>query len=153
MNLRGAKLVVAMLWAAAVKSAADPEGAATMQLVEITINKVEVGVRRDDDADVFVGFCPRFNSYSQGETKEEALEAIADAVCLKLRTAFDHGRIVQVLRQAGFEKFSSGTNGATPSPDDEFVAVKFKEGVEVSEIPIRVPLGALLHQRSFECQQ
>ena len=123
-----------------------------LQLVEITISKIEIGVRRDDEANVFVGFCPRFKSYSQGETKEEAIEAVTSAVCMKLKTAFDHGRISQVLNQAGFERFILGPNGTAPAADDEFVSLKFKEGVEVSDIDIRVPLGALLHQRSIECQ-
>ena len=74
------------------------------QLVEITINKVEVAVRRDDEADVFVGFCPRFQVYSQGETKDEATEAVASAISLRLITAFDHGRIEKVLGQAGFDR-------------------------------------------------
>ena len=115
------------------------------QVVEITINQVKFGVRRDDESDVFVSFCPRFDVYSQGETKEQALEAAADAVCLRLVTAFEHGRFDKVLRQAGLERIVPGAN-ADPL-NDEFVSLKFKDGVEVSERPIRVPLGALLHQR------
>jgi predicted RNase H-like HicB family nuclease len=111
-------------------------GAITMpQVVEITINKVEVAIRHDDDADVFVGFCPRFKVYSQGETQEEALEAVGSAVALRLSTAFEHGRINTILRQAGFERIAKSSNGsAPPSPDDEFVAFRFKEGVAVKEI-------------------
>ncbi|HUA18378.1 MAG TPA: type II toxin-antitoxin system HicB family antitoxin [Bryobacteraceae bacterium] len=122
------------------------------QLVEITINKVEFAVRHDDDADVFVGFCPRFKVYSQGESRAEALDAVQGAVVLRLATAFEHGRLDKVLRQAGFDRLTSGSIGRSPSPDDEFVAVTFKEAVEVTERDIRVPLGAFLHQRSIECQ-
>jgi hypothetical protein len=43
-----------------------------------------------------------FGLYSQGETKEEALEAVLSAISLRLITAFDHGRFHTVLRQAGF---------------------------------------------------
>jgi predicted RNase H-like HicB family nuclease len=123
-----------------------------LQLAEITINGVQIGVRHDADADVFVGFCPRFKVYSQGETKEEAREAVTSAICLRLSTAFEHGRIVKILRDAGFERLVSGSKGGVPSPDDEFVAFKFKNNVEVTETNIRVPIGALLHQRSIECQ-
>ena len=122
------------------------------QIAEITINKVEVAIRRDDEADVFVGYCPRFQVYSQGETKEEAIEAVNSAVCLRLSTAFDHGNFNTILRQAGFERIAPGVS-QRPCPDDEFVAIEFKEGVEVSEMEIRVPIGAFLHQRSTElCQ-
>jgi len=121
------------------------------QLVEITINRVQVGVRHDPDADVFVGFCPRFEVYSQGETKEQALEAVTGAIVLRIGTAFDHGRLDKILRQAGFDR-STTTGAKVASPDDEFVAVTFREGIEVTEVGIRVPLGALLHQRNKECQ-
>src|SRR5271169_5154244 len=106
------------------------------QLVEIMINGVQIGVRHDTDADVFVGFCPRFKVNSKGETKEEAREAVTSAVRLRLSTAFEHGRIVKVLRDAGFERFVSGSTGTAPSPDDEFVAFRFKHNVEVTETNI-----------------
>jgi len=123
------------------------------QLVEIIINKVQIGVRQDEDANVFVGFCPRFKVYSQAETKEDAREAVKSAVCLRLATAFEHGHIVKILRDAGFERFVSGEIEQTPALNDEFVAFKFKDNVEVTEANIRVPIGALLHQRSIEeCQ-
>jgi predicted RNase H-like HicB family nuclease len=122
------------------------------QIVEITINKVELAVRRDDDADVFVGFCPRFKVYSQGVTSEEALDAVTGAVVLRIATAFEHGRLDKVLRQAGFDRLASGSTERWPSPDDEFVSLRFKDAVEVTERDIRVPLGALLHQRSIECR-
>jgi predicted RNase H-like HicB family nuclease len=122
-------------------------------LVEITINKVQIGVRHDEDANVFVGYCPRFKVYSQGETKEDAREAVTSAIGLRLATAFEHGRIVKVLRDAGFERFVSGAASRALTPDDEFVAFKFNKNVEVTEMNIRVPIGALLHQRSIEeCQ-
>jgi len=120
------------------------------QVVEITINNVQFAVRHDEDAGVFVSFCPRFNVYSQGETKDEAIEAATDAVCLRLGTAFEHGRFDKVLRQAGLERI--GSADSTPSEKDEFVSVRFMDGVEVMERAIRVPLGALLHaRRSTEC--
>src|SRR5258708_1143379 len=124
------------------------EGAITMlqQLVEITINGVQIGVRHDAEAGAFVGFCPRFKVYSQGETKEDAREAVTRGIRLRLSTAFEHGRIVKVLRDAGFERIVSGSTGAVPAPDDEFVAFRFRNNVEVTETNIRVPIGALLHQ-------
>lgn len=122
------------------------------QIAEIIINRVQIGVRKDEEAQVYVGFCPRFKVYSQGETKEDAREAVTSAICLRLSTAFEHGRITKILRDAGFERFCSGPSTSL-SPDDEFVAFKFQENVEVTETNIRVPIGALLHQRSIEeCQ-
>jgi predicted RNase H-like HicB family nuclease len=122
------------------------------QIAEILINRVQIGVRKDEEAQVYVGFCPRFKVYSQGETKEDAREAVTSAICLRLSTAFEHGRITKILRDAGFERFVSGPSTSL-SPDDEFVAFKFQDNVEVTETNIRVPIGALLHQRSIEeCQ-
>lgn len=125
------------------------------QIVEITINKVAIAVRRDEDADVFVGFCPRFQVYSQGETKEEAVEAVTSAISLRLVTAFEHGRMETVLRQAGFDRFAEGSSSSPRfNMDEEFIALQTREGVDVTEVPIRVPLGAFLQQRSTTpCQR
>src|SRR5579872_1098557 len=122
------------------------------QFVEVVINKVQVAVRRDDDAEVFVAFCPRFQVYSQAETKEEAIEAVSSAITLKIVTAYDHGRIDKVVRQAGFERLGPGITSSRLPPELEFVSLDFKQGVEVSEIGIRVPIGALLQSRNNECQ-
>jgi predicted RNase H-like HicB family nuclease len=123
------------------------------QIAEIVINKVEIAVRRDDDADVFVGFCPRFQVYSQADTKDEAVEATASAVSLRLVTAFEHGRMEKVLRQAGFDRIADGASSPRFNMDEEFIALRLREGVEVTEVGIRVPLGAFLHQKSIECQR
>jgi predicted RNase H-like HicB family nuclease len=123
------------------------------QIVEITINKVEVGVRRDDDADVFVGFCPRFHVYSQADTKDEAIEAVTSAISLRLITAFEHGRMEKILRQAGFDRLISGSNEPRFNFEEEFVSLEVREGVEMTEVGIRVPLGAFLHQRRINCPQ
>ena len=122
------------------------------QLVEITINRVEIAVRRDEEADVFVGFCPRFEVYSQADTKDDAIAATTDAVCMRLATAFDHGRVDKILRRAGYERLPSGEIGLPSASNEEFVALTFKEGVEVTEVGIRVPIAALLHERSIACQ-
>lgn len=127
------------------------EAKAMAQLAEIAINRVRIGVRRDEEAGVFVGFSPRFQVYSQGETKEDALEAVTSAIGLRLATAYEHGRIDKVLRQAGFE--ASALNGSSVlSPDDEFIQLTFTPDTEVTEVGIRVPLGALLQQEKMQCR-
>jgi len=119
------------------------------QIAEIIINNVKVAVRHDDDAGVFVGFCPNFQVYSQAETKDDAIAAVNSAVCLRLLTAFDHGTFHTILRQAGFERIAPGVS-QRPCPDESFIEVHFKEGAEVSEMDIRVPIGALLQQSTIE---
>jgi predicted RNase H-like HicB family nuclease len=121
---------------------------AKMATIEFTIN-VNCQIRHDDDAGVFVSHCPTLNVYSQGETEEEALEAIKEAVSLHVTTAFDFARLDKVLRKAGFEKFSPDqAMGAVESPG-EFVKVELRK--DVKDFPISLPFHLRADSRQYAC--
>lgn len=104
-------------------------------------------VRYDAEAGVFVSHCPALKLYSQGDTAEEANEAIKSAVSLYVETAYNFDRLDQVLRRAGFHLVPPGSQ--LPS---EFIAVKH-EG-DVREIDISVPVTLLSsHDSPSECLQ
>ena len=69
--------------------------------LEIIVN-VKGAVRHDNDADVFVGYCPALCIYSQGDSIEEASEALKSAVTLYLSTCYQRGQLDHALRVAGF---------------------------------------------------
>ena len=52
------------------------------------IIKLILAFRHDQEANVFVGFCPNLNIFSQGSTQKESEESLRSAVCLFLK----HGR-------------------------------------------------------------
>ena len=106
------------------------------------------GVRHDEDAGVFVSFCPRLEVYSQGETHEEAVEAIKGAITLRLSTAFDHNRLDRILRKAGFQSIQQGQ--AILTEPEEFVHdVDVKMDKDYTEVPVEVPLTLLAAQSQF----
>jgi len=108
-----------------------------MATIEFTINmNCEVGY--DQDTEVFVSHCPTLDVYSQGETEEEALDAIKSAVTLHVTTAFDFQRLDRVLRKAGFEKIESSGAERPATDSREFVSVRVKP--EMKQVPISLPL-------------
>lgn len=125
------------------------KGITNMATIEFTIN-VTCQIRRDDDAGVFVSHCPRLNIYSQGETEEEALEAIKEAVTLHVTTAFDFNRLDKVLRKAGFEKFTLNQVMDAVELPTEFVKVQMRK--DVKDFPISLPLRLrVADQRQYAC--
>jgi predicted RNase H-like HicB family nuclease len=119
-----------------------------MATIELTIN-MECGIGRDEDADVYVSHCPALNVYSQGETEEEALEAIKSAVSMHLTTAFDFNRLEKVLRKCGFEQMRSAGDFIEPSKDLNFVRVRkvSRPDATIKQVPITVPLRVLPQQQ------
>ena len=64
--------------------------------------QLKAAIRRDDDAGVFVSFCPALKIYSQGETKREAKEALTSAVRLFIDGCLGRGILDRMLRELGF---------------------------------------------------
>ena len=108
------------------------------QSISIAV-KVNVTVEPDKEAGVFVSHCPVLRIFSQGETEEQAKEAIEEAITLHLKTAFRFGRLHQLLLRAGFNQM----RGAMKLPDldayDQYVAVKH-HGDSRKQFEIEVPL-------------
>ena len=119
---------------------------ANVSNVQIVANLIGL-VRKDTEADVFVSHCPSLGLYSQGETEDEAVEAIRSAVHLYLDAAYAHDRLDLVLRRGGFRPIEPGT--PQPQPFDEYVAIGAQEAKQVE---IKVPL-TLVAAAQAGCQQ
>ena len=90
-------------------------------------------VRHDAEAAVFVSHCPALGVYSQGESEEEAREAIKSAATLYVEAAYDFDRLDQVLRRAGFRRVAPGSQ---PPEASDFIAVAENDAGAVHS-PIR----------------
>lgn len=49
----------------------------------------------------FVSGCPALDVYSQGETREEALDNLGEALQLFLESCYERGTLEQVLKRCG----------------------------------------------------
>ena len=57
------------------------------------------GVRRDEQAGVYVSYAPALDLYSQGATEADTLRAMESAVRLYIRTAYEEGILEKVLKR------------------------------------------------------
>jgi predicted RNase H-like HicB family nuclease len=55
----------------------------------------------------FISWCPVLDLYSQGETREKAVENIIEAVQLFVLSCFERGTLDEVLKQQGFRRIGS----------------------------------------------
>jgi predicted RNase H-like HicB family nuclease len=126
-----------------------------MATIEFTI-KMNCRVGHDEDSDVYVSHCPTLDIYSQGESEEEALEAIKSAVTMHLTTAYDFNRLEKVLRRAGFERIAGeGRSEEGASDEAEFVRVRqLKPEPKFKDVAITLPLRLVpqLSQYASACQ-
>jgi len=58
--------------------------------------------RNDNVAEGVVSYCPALNVFSHGKTKEEAKEALSNAIRLFLETCYQRNTLGDILRKAGF---------------------------------------------------
>ncbi len=105
--------------------------------------RLKAGIKRDEEAKVWVSYVPALQLYSQGTTKARAKRAIASAVSLFLTTAYEHGVWDKALRNVGL---TPTPTGQPPGPDSEFVTFYEEEILEqahfgeVFDIPAVLPL-------------
>ena len=59
-------------------------------------------VSHDPEIDEYVSCCPALELYSQGTTREHALNSIHEAITMFLRNCHERGTLNQVLHDAGF---------------------------------------------------
>lgn len=74
--------------------------------------RLNVTVRRDQAAGVYVSYAPALDIYSQGETSEHAIRAIEGAMRMYLITALEEDKIGRVLKRFG----EAVTPGIGPEP-------------------------------------
>lgn len=85
------------------------------------ILKLMLAFRHDQEANVYVGFCPNLNIYSQGATEQEAEKALDSAISLFIK----NGGLNKLLEQKGFNKmeFLVGGRRANSVPIENFNSV------------------------------
>jgi predicted RNase H-like HicB family nuclease len=108
------------------------------QSISIAV-KVKVTVEPDKEAGVFVSHCPVLRMFSQGDTEDEAKEAIEEAIGLHLKTAFRFGRLHQLLIRAGFDHMRGGMTASDLEACDQYVSVEHHSD-DQKEFEIEVPL-------------
>jgi predicted RNase H-like HicB family nuclease len=115
--------------------------------------RLQFVTRRDDEANVYVGYCPALKLYSQGTTEQEAGEAVVSAVKLFLVACYERDLLHSALRTRGMTRASSMV--AAQIKNDEN-----KEFVSISERPFDkefwrdVPINLLAAQEvSNSCLQ
>ena len=50
----------------------------------------------------YVSYCPALDIYSQGESEEEAIAMLAEAIEMFIKSCFDRGVLFQVLEDCGW---------------------------------------------------
>ena len=73
--------------------------------VKVSVN-LQVALRLDGDA--WVGYCPSLDMASQGDTEEEALNAVKEAVELWFESCLERGVLAQALEESGFKRVIHG---------------------------------------------
>lgn len=110
--------------------------------------KLSIKIRPDDEAGVFVSQCPLLNIFSQGETEEEAKEALQEAVTLQLRALYKFDRLHQVLTRSGFTMGEMGASPDLTNYPGQFVGV-MEQNAKSMEIEVPMTLvAAAAAQRS-----
>ena len=69
--------------------------------IQITA-QLDVGVRWDEQARVFVSYAPALQLYSQGPSEEEAFRAIESAIRMYIVTAHEANKLSDTLNRLGF---------------------------------------------------
>lgn len=87
-----------------------------MPAIQVTFNvKLPALVKHEDDQ--FISFCPILDVWSQGESKQRALENLQEALRLFFISCFERGTLQQVLKDCGFTPIQA-TTAPEPFPSD-----------------------------------
>ena len=93
------------------------------------VTRLDVGIRFDAQAHVFVSYAPALKIYSQGPTEEEALRAIESAIRLYLSTAYGANKLKGFAVSSGI-----GPN----SPTEHYIEILKDGGFEPKVIPLEL---------------
>jgi hypothetical protein len=120
-----------------------------MKPVQVSF-RLQFATRRDDEANVYVGYCPALKLYSQGTTEQESEEAIVSAVKLFLVACYERDILHSALRTRGMTK-------ATSMVADQIQKDERKEFITVrpygKEFWRDVPINLLAAQENEICLQ
>ncbi len=112
--------------------------------------RLQFATRRDDEANVYVGYCPALKLYSQGTTEQESEEAIVSAVKLFLVACYERDILHSALRSRGMTRASSMVvNQIKNDAQKEFISVQSFD----REFWRDVPINLLTVQENEQCLQ
>jgi predicted RNase H-like HicB family nuclease len=86
--------------------------------------RLPVRLRRDDVGSV-IAHCELLDVIAEGETRDQAMSRLSDALMLFIETCFVSGTLETVLREAGFKKGEGDDDG-----DDG------EDGLEAITVPL-----------------
>jgi hypothetical protein len=110
----------------------------TMQPIQVSF-RLQFATRRDDEANVYVGYCPALKLYSQGITEHQAEEAIVSAVKLFLVACYERDILHSALRNRGMTRASSMVADKIMKDDrKEFISVRPFEKEFWRDVPINL---------------
>jgi hypothetical protein len=87
--------------------------------------KLKAAIRYDDAAGIHVGWCPMLDIFSQGNSAEQAKQAVMSAATMYLRHCFRRGILNDVLTKRGFEPSDEPvTDTDSTSDSGEYISVR-----------------------------
>lgn len=94
-----------------------------------------------EEAGQWVAGCPSLDVYSQGDTPEDAQEALREAVGMWIESCLERDTLEQAMREVGWHRIPPG---ATPPPGAEFIGVKLQPPGEVlgQSFPLEIKIPA-----------
>jgi hypothetical protein len=109
-----------------------------MESVQVSF-RLQFATRRDDDAGVYVGYCPALKLYSQGRTEKESEEAVVSAVKLFLVACYERDILHSALRSRGMTRATSiVAERIKKNSDEQFISVKAFDRNFWREVPINL---------------
>lgn len=101
--------------------------------------RLQFATRRDDEANVYVGYCPALKIYSQGKTEQESEEAVVSAVKLFLVACYERDILHSALRSRGITRATSMVaSQLTNDPRKEFISIKEFDREFWRDVPINL---------------
>ena len=101
--------------------------------------RLQFATRRDDEANVYVGYCPALKLYSQGRTEQESEEAVVSAVKLFLVACYERDMLHSALRSRGMTRATSMVADQLKSDArKEFISVKEFDREFWRDVPINL---------------
>lgn len=111
---------------------------ADMSTVQVSF-RLKFATRRDEEASVYVGYCPALKLYSQGVTEHEAEEAVVSAVKLFLVACYERDILHSALRNRGMTRATSMVaNQIKKNENKEFISVQQFEREFWRDVPINL---------------
>ncbi len=93
---------------------------------------LRIGVKWDERASIFVGYCPALNLYSQGRTSDEAKNATFLAIKSYLSIHYARKNLDIALAKAGFMEEVAAEGQGIGASTEEFIGYETSEVSEMS---------------------